>query len=121
MKTSLNYKFVESVPIELEEGILYITIEYKTAVHLCACGCGNKVITPINPKFWKLTYDGKYISLFPSIGNRSFDCKSHYWIRQNEIIIATPWSQEKMDYEDDENKNNKKKRSFFKEEKKNNY
>jgi hypothetical protein len=111
MKTSLEYKFVESIPLKLEEGKLYITIEYKTAVHLCACGCGNKVITPITPKFWELTYDGRSISLFPSIGNWNFDCRSHYWIRQNEIIIAPSWSQGKIDFE--RSKNAKKKRNFF--------
>lgn len=100
MKTSLIYKFVETIPLEPEEGVLYITFKYKTAVHLCACGCGNKVITPINPNFWELTFNGKSITLSPSIGNRGFECKSHYWIRQNQIIRASHWSEEKMDFEE---------------------
>jgi len=100
MKTSLIYKFVETIPLEPEEGVLYITFKYKTAVHLCACGCGNKVITPINPNFWELTFNGKSITLSPSIGNRGFECKSHYWIRQNQIIRASYWSEEKMDFEE---------------------
>lgn len=97
MKTSLTFSFVEFIPRELEEGILYITVKYKTAVHLCACGCGNKVVTPITPNHWKLTYDGKTVSLSPSIGNWSFECQSHYWVRKNEIIEAPSWNQERID------------------------
>lgn len=116
MRTSLIHKFVEFIPSELEEGTLYITVEYKTAVHLCACGCGNKTITPITPNDWKLTYYGTYVSLSPSIGNWSFDCKSHYWIRQNEIIIAPSWSSEEIDL--GRKKDAKKKKKFFKKRKK---
>lgn len=116
MKTSLTYKFVEFIPEELEEGILYITVEYKSAVHLCACGCGNKVVTPITPTDWKLTYDGKAVTLSPSIGNWNFDCRSHYWIRRNKIINASNWSQEEIDY--NRNKDYKKKWKFFKKKKK---
>jgi len=90
MKT-LQHKFVEYIPTFLEEGIIYITIEYRTAVHKCVCGCGGKVVTPITPKDWKLTFDGKSISLFPSIGNWNFDCKSHYFIINNEIRFARRW------------------------------
>jgi len=116
MRTSLIYKFVEFIPDELEEGILFITVEYKSAVHLCACGCGNKVVTPITPTDWKLTYDGKSVTLSPSIGNWNFECRSHYWIRRNEIIGAPSWSQEHIDYS--RKKDEKKKRSFFKRRKK---
>lgn len=87
MKT-LQHKFVEFIPEILEEGVLYITIEYRTAVHKCVCGCGNKVITPISPVDWQLIINGKTVSLKPSIGNWSFDCQSHYWITNNEIIYA---------------------------------
>ena len=93
MRTSITYKFVEYIPRELVEGILYITVEYKAAVHLCGCGCGSKVITPITPNHWKMIYDGKTISLSPSIGNWSFECRSHYWIRKNQIIEALPWNE----------------------------
>lgn len=116
MKTSLKFKFIEFIPNELEEGILYITVEYKSAVHLCACGCGNKVITPITPTDWKLTYDGKTVTLSPSIGNWNFDCRSHYWIRRNQIINAPNWSQEEID--DTRKRDYKKKWKYFKKKKK---
>lgn len=118
MRTSLKFEFVEFIPPELEEGILYITIAYKAAAHLCACGCGNKVLTPITPHDWKFTYDGKSISLSPSIGNWNFKCKSHYWISRNEVIQAPSWSQEKIDYI--RKKDAKKKEKFFKRRKNNN-
>jgi hypothetical protein len=69
--------FVKYIPEELEEGYLYISMEYATASHLCACGCGETVVTPIFPKLWQLYYNGKEISLTPSIGNYEFPCQSH--------------------------------------------
>jgi len=38
-------------------------IEYATAVHKCACGCGKEVVTPLSPTDWKLIFDGKALSL----------------------------------------------------------
>jgi hypothetical protein len=61
-------------------------MEYATTLHACCCGCGNKVVTPLAPGRWHLTYDGKTISLEPSIGNWSFPCQSHYWIENNAVI-----------------------------------
>lgn len=89
----IRAEFVDFVPGELEERKLYVSIEYATSVHLCACGCGNKVVTPINPAEWQLIYDGESVSLYPSIGNWQFPCRSHYWVRRNEIHWARPWSE----------------------------
>ena len=47
-------KFVSRVPSEIEEGIIYISTEVNTAVHLCPCGCKTEIITPIDPIEWKL-------------------------------------------------------------------
>ncbi|MGO9620401.1 MAG: DUF6527 family protein [Desulfobaccales bacterium] len=69
---------------------------YGTAIHKCCCGCGEKVVTPFSPTDWKLIFDGVSISLDPSIGNWSFKCKSHYWIRHNRVIWAPRWSREKI-------------------------
>jgi len=38
---------VHSMPKELSPGILYVSEEFRTAAHLCACGCGSKVRTPL--------------------------------------------------------------------------
>jgi hypothetical protein len=96
MKT-LQHKFVEFIPVELEDKVLYISLDYCTAIHKCICGCGNKVVTPLSPAQWKLTFDGNSISLFPSIGNWSFECQSHYWIINNKIRLAKKWNKRKID------------------------
>lgn len=88
----LHHRFVDLVPADLEPGILYVTIEYATAVHSCACGCGGRVVTPFTPADWELRFDGETVSLFPSIGNWSFSCQSHYWIRRNRIEWAPQWT-----------------------------
>lgn len=85
---TLQYKFVELIPDDIETGTIYITLQYCTAIHKCVCGCGNEVVTPISPNDWKLTFDGKSISLYPSIGNWRFPCRSHYWIVKNNVVIA---------------------------------
>lgn len=89
---SIAPAFVEYVPRVLDHGTLYISITYRTAVHLCACGCGNKVATPIRPADWVLTYDGDTVSLAPSIGNWQLPCRSHYWIHNNNIRWSGRWS-----------------------------
>ena len=93
---TLNPEFVQYIPDELEEGTIYISIEFATAVHRCCCGCGNKVVTPLSPTSWKLIFDGESISLDPSIGNWSFPCQSHYWIERNSVEWARKWSQKEI-------------------------
>lgn len=86
-----EFYFVSRIPDEIENGRLYICLDCNVAIHRCACGCGEKVVTPIDPRGWTITYDGETISLSPSIGNWSFDCKSHYFIRRNRVVWAQPW------------------------------
>ena len=95
--THLKHSFVENIPRDLEEQTLYISIEYATCVHKCCCGCGNEVVTPLTPTDWTLIYDGESISLHPSIGNWSQECKSHYWIEASRIKWAPRWSQAQID------------------------
>ena len=89
----LSHKFVKTVPEALEDWVLYVSIEYATAIHKCGCGCGREVVTPISPKDWKMTFDGESISLRPSIGNWSFSCQSHYWITNNRIEWVPKWQE----------------------------
>lgn len=89
-------EFVEAIPQELEEGVLYISIPFATAVHNCCCGCGNRVVTPLTPANWKLTYDGEAVWLSPSIGNWNFPCQSHYWIKRSRVRWAGKWSEEEI-------------------------
>ena len=111
MKT-IQHKFVEFIPSKLEEGILYISIEYHTAAHLCICGCGNLVFTPLTPNDWNLTFDGRTVSLSPSIGNWNFDCKSHYWIVNSKIKIARKWKE--WEINSFRNSDSKRKTKYYK-------
>lgn len=95
-RMSFDHEFVEFVPPELEEGVLYVSVQYASVVHKCACGCGNKVVTPISPVGWQLLFDGKSVSLTPSIGNWQFPCRSHYWIKSNKVRWAETWTNEQI-------------------------
>jgi len=90
-------RFVEFVPRDLEDGVLYISVSYSTTVHKCACGCGSKIALPISPAKWRYLWDGERISLWPSVGNWSYPCQSHYWIEQNEIEWARKMSREQIE------------------------
>ncbi len=116
----LIHKFVKNVPEKLEDGVVYVSMEYSTAIHKCCCGCENEVVTPFSPTDWKFTFDGETISLYPSIGNWDFRCQSHYWITNNEVEWAPRWSRDQIKYEREEDKfnnvehfKNKKIKSFF--------
>ncbi|UTW59046.1 hypothetical protein KFE96_01695 [Kordiimonas sp. SCSIO 12603] len=90
--SSITHCFVENFPSKLEKNTLYISLEFASMSHLCCCGCGNEIVTPLDPNDWRLTFDGKAISVHPSIGNWSLACRSHYIIRNNQIIWAENWS-----------------------------
>lgn len=94
---TLKHEFVEYIPDHLKDKTIYVSITYATVVHKCCCGCGNEVITPLSPTDWRLIFDGQSISLDPSIGNWSFACQSHYWIKQNKVLWAPRWSRAKID------------------------
>lgn len=87
--STIRPEFVEFIPRELDYGVLYISERYQTASHLCASGCGEKVVTPLSPADWRLHKDkGGLVTLHPSIGNWNLPCRSHYWIRKNRIQWA---------------------------------
>jgi hypothetical protein len=94
---TLRHEFVEFIPDAIEEGKIYVSINYATAVHKCVCGCGKEVVTPLSPTHWKLIFDGRTVSLIPSIGNWGFLCRSHYWVRNDRAIWAEDWSQGRVD------------------------
>jgi hypothetical protein len=118
MKT-LQHKFVEFIPETLEDGFLYISLEYCTAIHKCVCGCGNEVVTPISPTDWQLSFNGETISLTPSIGNWGFECQSHYWVVNNKIKHSRKW--DKVEIESGKKKDMKKKKKFFSKKRNNNF
>lgn len=89
----LRPEFVEQLPEQLDEGILYICEGFSITAHKCCCGCGEDVINKLSPAKWSLSKhrDGS-VSLFPSIGNWKYECQSHYWISNNRVFEADPIS-----------------------------
>lgn len=93
---TFRHEFVRAIPHGLEPDTLYVSMEYATAVHLCACGCRQEVVTPLSPVGWSLHFDGISVSLDPSIGNWSYPCRSHYVIRRDGVVWAPRWSSEQI-------------------------
>jgi hypothetical protein len=92
----LDHRFVDSFPEQLQEGVLYISTEYASMTHLCACGCGAEVVTPLDPLDWRFMFDGKTVSVYPSVGSWSLPCRSHYIIRHSKVEWAGDWSDEQI-------------------------
>ena len=74
------------MPKELQPGILYVSEQFGAAAHLCACGCGIKVRTPVTANRWALSTSPRGPSLWPSVGNSQQPCQSHYIIQEGDII-----------------------------------
>ncbi len=57
---------------------------------LCPCGCGDEIPVNVDPRAgpaWRLYRRGERgLSLFPSVW-RDTDCKSHFIIRRNQILL----------------------------------
>lgn len=90
--TSIILRRVKYVPKTLEPGVLYVAEEFHAAVHLCACGCGEKVSTPLRPTEWSLGVNDGRPSLTPSVGNWQLPCRSHYWIQDGAIVWSGAWT-----------------------------
>lgn len=87
---------VDSVPEQLEPGILYISEENDVVMHLCCCGCGQEVVTPLSLAEWSIRRSGNTVTLRPSIGNWDYPCRSHYWITNNRVEWAGPMSKKRI-------------------------
>ena len=90
--TKIKLQRVVQIPKDLEQGVLYVSEEFETAAHLCACGCGAKIRTPLGPTEWTFFDTPAGPTLRPSIGNWQQPCKSHYIINKGQIIWAAEWS-----------------------------
>ncbi|MFA6234122.1 MAG: DUF6527 family protein [Bacteroidota bacterium] len=84
------------MPEEMVSGVLYVSEEFGIAIHMCPCGCGEKIKTPLGPVDWSFeeTQDGP--SLDPSIGNWQQPCQSHYWITHGEVVWAKQWTSKQI-------------------------
>lgn len=77
---------------KLEPGILYVSEEFGAVAHLCACGCGSKIRTPLGPTEWSVTETSTGPDLWPSVGNWQKPCQSHYIISRGGVEWAMQWT-----------------------------
>jgi hypothetical protein len=84
------------MPAKLEPGVLYVAEEFSTAAHLCVCGCGSKIRTPLGPAEWSLRDTAAGPTLHPSIGNWQRSCRSHYWIINGQVEWSEQWTPEQI-------------------------
>lgn len=96
-RRTYTHKFVKAFPEQLEEGVLYVSVEFATAAHRCFCGCRSEVYTRLSPTDWSMKFDGQTVSINPSIGNWSFACQSHYILDNGRVRWADRWSRERID------------------------
>ncbi len=83
--TDFRLAKVHYVPATLEPGVLYVSEEYKIAMHLCACGCGNKVPVSLGPAGWTVKERNGRPTIRPSIGSGQLPCQSHYFITDGRV------------------------------------
>src|SRR5262249_11269761 len=81
---------------ELKPGVLYVSEEFDIAMHLCGCGCGSKIRTPLGPTEWAVEETDSGPSLSPSVGNWQQACQSHYWINRGEVRWAAKWTPQQI-------------------------
>ena len=94
---SYRHEFVRSFPDRIEEGVLYVSVEFGNTAHRCMCGCGQEVYARLSPRDWLMIYDGDTVSLDPSIGNWSFPCQSHYWLERGSVSWAAKWTHDQIE------------------------
>jgi hypothetical protein len=85
------------IPESLQAGTLYVNPQGTRAHHLCACGCDQRVMTPLNDIEWELTGTDDRPSLRPSVGNWNLDCRSHYVLSEGRVHWARRFSQSEIE------------------------
>lgn len=95
--SSLRIERVDIIPNNIEPGVLYVSGRFATAIHLCPCGCGNEVVTPLGLGEWYLESLDGIPSLTPSVGNWELPCESHYWIQKGRIVWSSKMTRRQID------------------------
>ena len=95
---SYTHEFADSLPEAscMDERVLCVCIEYSVAAHLCMCGCGAEVVTPFSPARWTMSFDGRSVSLNPSVGNWGSPCESHYWLKSGDVRWSRHFSKDEV-------------------------
>lgn len=96
VKIEIRLSQVEYMPKVLDSGTLYVSTRFNVAAHLCPCGCGSKIITPLGPCEWTFSQENGRPTLDPSIGNWQIPCQSHYWIINGRILWSQAWTKEQI-------------------------
>jgi len=106
----MEHKFVETIPEKIEDNTLYISLEYNVTKHLCPCGCGAEIVASLSTARYHLCYNGETVSLTPSFGNWLHECKSHYFITEDEVVWAKSMSKHRREAVIEKDKKDLKKR-----------
>lgn len=83
--TELRTKFVDVIPEvdAMEPGLVYVSANYATTNHLCACGCGGQTVIPLDGTGWSFIEEADGPTFRPSILNRS--CRAHYYVTRGKV------------------------------------
>lgn len=84
----LQTREVEFMPKhgDMEDGVFYLSRRFELGIHLCACGCREQTVTPLDPpNGWTMTEGPDGVTLRPSIGNQNMPCRSHYHVTNGAI------------------------------------
>jgi hypothetical protein len=93
----MQFHRVDFMPKALEPGLFYVAEAFGAAAHLCACGCGTRIRTPLGPTEWSFEDGPRGLSVSPSVGNWQRPCRSHYWITNGEIVWSAPWTEQQVE------------------------
>ena len=58
-RATYTHKFVKAFPDRLDEGVIYVSVEFATAAHRCFCGCGSEVYTRFAPTDWSMKFNNR--------------------------------------------------------------
>jgi len=97
--TNIRLQKVNYMPNTFDQGVLYVSHKYQIAGHLCACGCGEKVWTPLGHTDWSVKMSKNGPSMRPSIGNGQLNCKSHYIIRNGSVLWCKTITDEDTEFD----------------------
>ena len=81
-------KYMDELPQDCEQGILYVSRKFGISTHSCPCGCGHKVVLNFKPEWsdgWDLIEEESFVTFRPSILNAGMPCRSHYFITHNTV------------------------------------
>ena len=85
--------YTQYIPMEMEEGKLYISEKYHTCNHLCPCGCKNQIPIPLTENKgygWQIFHkngDKNLVTLSPSLLNRFCPNKTHYVVNDSVFTL----------------------------------